>query len=126
MDKFRKYFEPLAVAVAGGLSIKAAAAELGIGERSAYRESCRPEFRRRVNEVRTELVTLAMGMLAQTATAAAARLQELVNSSDESVSLRACSVVFDRFSKLSESIDLRERIEKLEQQQQQSQIRVAS
>lgn len=114
MAEVGKHFERLAVAVAGGQSVRAAALELEIAERSAYRESCKPEFRQRVSEIRTELVTQALGSLAETTTAAASRLSRLVQSDDEAIALRACTVVLDRFSKLNDSIDIRERLEQLE------------
>ena len=55
--------EELAAAVAGGKTIREAAAELGIAERSAYRTSSTEEFRSRVAELRSEIAGVAVGKL---------------------------------------------------------------
>ena len=106
--------ELLALMVASGSSIKDAAASLGIGERTAYRFAADQEFSRRVSQIRTEAVVAAVGQLATLATRAAEALGEVLREGDSGAKIRAAAVVLDRFSKLSEAVDLRGRIERLE------------
>jgi hypothetical protein len=109
--------ELLAAMVAGGSSIRHAAKTLGITERTAYRYSSCPGFARRVHEIRTEAVILAMGRLAAVAVAAVQALEGCLSSDDDGARIRAATVILDRFAKLSDAVDIRERLARLESQQ---------
>jgi hypothetical protein len=111
--------ELLATLVATGATIKAAGDELQLSVRQAYRIAAGPAFKARVSEIRTEAMTAALGSLAQFARAAAERLSALTSCGDLSVELRASTAILDRFGKLSESVDLRQRVELLEKQVKQ-------
>lgn len=106
--------ELLAASVASGLSIKASAASVHLSERQAYRIASEPAFKARVSEIRTAAVADAVGALSSYATGAAEKLKKLTTCGDPSVELRASIAILDRFTKLSESVDLRSRIEALE------------
>jgi hypothetical protein len=114
METKSKFFEALAQLVASGESVSSAASTVGCANSTAYRISADPRFRQRVDELRTESVRQALGCLSAAATAAVATMVSLLECEDESVRLRAATAILDRFAKLSESVDLRERIEKLE------------
>jgi hypothetical protein len=77
------------VALAGGASIRRAAARARVSERTAYRRLDDPEFRRRVSAVRAEAIEQATGRLAIASTAAARTLRKLLRSKDERVQLAA-------------------------------------
>jgi hypothetical protein len=117
MDKNGK-FEMMAVAIASGSSVKDASEQIGISPRHGYRVAGRDNFQKRVSEIRTELMTQALGQLSAASTRATERILALVESDDHSVALRASVAILDRFSRLSESVDLRKRIEALEQKEQ--------
>jgi transposase len=109
----------LAALVASGRSVREAGHEIGLSDSTCYRIANRPAFRSKVSEHRTEAMQAALGSLAAFARNAAERLQELTRSADESVALRAATAILDRFGKLSESVDLRVRVEQLEKQVRQ-------
>ena len=56
--------EALALALATGQTLRAAAAATGISERTATRRWADPDFRRRVSEARAGMVQRALGRLA--------------------------------------------------------------
>src|SRR5262245_12483245 len=81
--------ERLAVLLAGGRSIKAAAAASDIGERTAHRWLEDPAFRAHVAELRGRVLDEALGRLTDAAVAAADELRALLSDSNSSVRLRA-------------------------------------
>jgi hypothetical protein len=87
--------EPLALALARGLSVQAAAAEAGVSERTAHRRLSERAFCERVEEVRRLLVDGAVRNLSARTSAASDRLAELTHSNNEAVSLGACKAVLD-------------------------------
>lgn len=108
-------FEPLAAAVASGATIRAAAAELGIPERSAYRTSSTEEFRIRVAALRMEATFAAVGILNTNAARAAAVMVELMG--DEHTPrdrLAAAKTVLNALLPLAEHSELRSRLDALE------------
>jgi hypothetical protein len=125
MELKSKYFDPLARMVASGESVLSASEAVGCGKSTAYRICQTSEFQTEVSRIRTELLTNAMGKLAGAATKAVEIMESLLESPDHSVRLRAAQGILDRFAKLSESIDLRSRIEALEKAQQQTGLKVA-
>src|SRR5689334_2224655 len=72
--------------LAGGLTIKDAAAQAGVGERTLRRWLDEdPEFKATVGRLRSEAVGAAMARLSATMTAAADVLKGLLDSGDEGV-----------------------------------------
>jgi hypothetical protein len=114
MTEKSRFFEPLAELAAGGMSIRDAAKQIGASESRAYRLSSSTEFKKRVAEVQTQAMRLAAGKLSKNAGRACERLAELVESQDEAIAIRASTCLLDRFTTLSESIDLRARMAELE------------
>ena len=114
-SKTSRFFEPLAVAVASGHSIKAAADVAGCAVQTAYNLSSSPEFRRRVTEIRSEICARAVGRLADSAALAADTLAELCGASNPpAVRATAAKSILAALPGLSEYSELRQRIDSLE------------
>ena len=112
-----KFLEPLAVLVAGGSSIKAAAGVVNCSEQTAYNLSSTPEFKSRVSEIRTQLTTEAVGKLTSAATEAVDTLRSLLNATNEpSVRLNAAKAILASLGPISEANELRARIDSIEGQ----------
>lgn len=108
-------WHPMAWLVANGKTIKDASEELGIPERTAYRYSGLPEFKRRVSEIRTEILDAATGRITSAASVAVATVLELLGSTNEpSVRLNASKAIINAVRPLSELGELRQRIAALE------------
>ena len=117
MKSKSRIFEPLAVTVAGGSSIKAAAVIVGCSLQAAYNMSGSAEFRQRVAEIRTELTTEAVGKLTEACVEAVDTLRELLKPENEpSVRLNASKAILANVGPLSESGELRARIDAIESQ----------
>jgi hypothetical protein len=113
--KKSKFFEPLAVAVAGGLSIKAAAAIVNCAVSTAYAVSADDDFRRRVSQIRTEAVAGAVGRLSDMASRAVDTLGELLDASnDPPVRLNAAKAILGAVGPMAEFAELRARIDAIE------------
>jgi hypothetical protein len=106
--------DALALALAGGKSLRDAAVAAGIAERTATRRWAEPAFRRHVAELRTEMVTQALGRIADGMADAAATLRKLLKAKSESVRLSACRALLELGVKLRESVELEERFAELE------------
>lgn len=112
-----KFFEPLAVNVAAGSSIKAAASMAGCSTQTAYNISATAEFRKRVSDIRTELTTEAVGKLAAACTEAVDTMRELLKPANEAaVRLNASKAILNALTPLSEHSELRARIDQIEEQ----------
>ena len=115
MSKSEQFFQPLAVAIASGESIRAAAELTGAAESTAYRIARSDGFREEVNRIRGEAVSEATGKLGKACIIAVETILELMKTSaDDRVRLRAAVAVIERFEKLAEHHELRERLEELE------------
>ena len=68
--------DALVLALARGLTVRQAAREAGIGERTSHRWLADPDFRRLVSAVRGELMERAAGKLSDAATQAVERIAE--------------------------------------------------
>jgi hypothetical protein len=108
-------FEALAVLLAGGEDVKAAAPKVGLSERQAHRYTRRPDFRARVDAIRGELVERAMGELVASLTAATATLKKLAESAEsEQVRLAASKSIIEGAARMRESVELERRVRELE------------
>ena len=111
-----KFMELLAVAVAGGQTVKAAAESCSCSERQGYRISATPEFKSRVSAIRAEMTSQAVGELSAAASEAVATIRELLASTNEpSVRLNAAKAILNALGPMSELGELRERLATLEQ-----------
>lgn len=79
----------LALHLARGESVAAAAGAAGMSELSAYRRLEDEAFRRRVSELRSEMLDRAVGKLADAATEAAQTLRDLLGADSETGRLGA-------------------------------------
>lgn len=110
----RKNADALALALAAGDSIAAAAAKAGMGERTAYRRLADPAFRERIQRLRGEMIGQALGRLAAGMTEAAGVLRALLRAESESVRLGAARSLLDLGVKLRESVELQSKVDENE------------
>lgn len=106
--------EALALAVATGQTLRDAAQQVGIGERTASRRWADPGFRRRVSELRGDMVQRSLGRMADGMAEAADVLRQLLAAESESVRLGAARSLLELGVRLRESVELEERIATLE------------
>lgn len=110
-----RFFELIAVAVAAGTSVKAAAESCGCSERQGYRISATQDFKNRVSELRSEMTNNAVGELSAAASEAVACIRELLADTNEpSVRLNAAKAILNALGPLSEFGELRARLDALE------------
>jgi HEAT repeat protein len=110
-----RFTELLAVAVAAGQTIRAAAESCGCSERQGYRVAASPEFKSRVSEIRSEMTNAAVGELSAAASVAVATIRELLNAENEpSVRLNAAKAILTQLGPMTELGELRQRLEALE------------
>src|SRR5262245_32737267 len=107
--------EALALAVASGQSLRDAAGSAGVSERTAARRWADPIFRRRVIELRADMVQRSLGRMADGMTEAADVLRQLLAGESESVRLGAARSLLELGVKLRESVELEERLAALEE-----------
>jgi hypothetical protein len=107
--------DAVALALASGLTVEAAAGAAGVGERTVYRRLANPAFRVRVSELRTAMVERALGKMADGMGEAADTLRQLLAAKSESVRLGAARALFELSVKLRESVELEERLRALEE-----------
>lgn len=128
MSDAGRFFETLAIEIAAGKTIRAAAVAVGCSESHAYRLSSNQAFKAQVAELRTAAVTQAVGRLATIATEAVDVLAALLADEKPSVRLNAAKAILGAIQPMSEFSELRERIDRLEQASQaggsQSTLRV--
>ena len=105
-------WQPLAVLIASGSSIKGAADELGIPERTAYRYASLPEFRQCVSQLRSAALDSSVGKISDATTKAVDRLIELL--ADPQFGLQAAKAILSHVAPLSDLGELRQRIDALE------------
>jgi hypothetical protein len=87
--------EALALALAAGQTLHAAAINVGVSERTAARRWATPAFRLRVSQLRGELIERGLGRLAESMAAAGDVLRNLFDAESESVRLGAARSVLE-------------------------------
>lgn len=111
-----------ALALAGGAAVAEAAQKAGRSARAVQRWLLRPDFAARVNELRSQLTSQALGVLAAGQVGAGATLRWLsLNGKSEMVRLCASRAILELSLKLSEATTLEERIRRLEELQSERQ-----
>jgi hypothetical protein len=109
--------EALAAHLAAGLSVPRAAAAVGLGERTVRRRLADREFRRLLDQRKSELVSEATALLGRSMSAAAAELVRLmIESSDAKVRLGAAREILAAGLKARQALDLERRLDDLEGQ----------
>jgi hypothetical protein len=112
--------ESLALAVAGGQTLRDAATVAGVSERTATRRWADAAFRRRVAELRAEMVARSVGRMADGMSDAADVLRQLLApGTPPAVRLGAARALLELGTKLRESVELEERLQALEQAHEQ-------
>lgn len=107
--------EAFALAVAAGQTLRDAAAAAGIGERTATRRWADLAFRQRVGELRGEMVSRALGKLADGMAEAGDVLRQLLAEPiPPAVRLGAARALLELGVKLRESVELEQRLATLE------------
>ena len=119
-----KHFEALVLAVACGKTVKAAAEDAGCKLQVAYSLSRSDEFKQRLNEIRQEALSATVGILSESATKAANKLVELLDSEDEKIQLAAATKLLSTITPITELHDLRQQIAELREQLTNSQPRL--
>lgn len=107
----------LALMVAQGESLRAGAKALGISDRTARRWAADPRFKERVDRLRAEMTTAAVGRLADASVEAVETLAKLMRGrkSSATVQLAAARAILEKLPIMSEFFDLSERVRQLEQ-----------
>jgi hypothetical protein len=106
--------EPAALLLAGGATVKDAAAGAGVSERAVRNWKRDPPFQARVEELRSELFGHAVGRLAGHHGKAADVLGALLDSDSEGVRLKAARAILELGPRLREQTDTAERLAELE------------
>jgi transposase len=106
--------DKLILALAAGASVREAAEQAGIGERTAYRRLADADFRRAVSEARGRMFDAARGRLAGLASKAAETLERLMESEKPAVALGAAKAVLEVGPRLRKSTEVEEGISRLE------------
>jgi hypothetical protein len=106
--------ERAALMLAGGSTIGAVSRELKIGRRTLYDWIEDPKYKLLISRFRRRMLDRSVGMLSKATNKAVARLEKLVGSDDESVSLRAAVSLLDHAIRLREHCELAERLATLE------------
>ena len=108
----------VALLIAAGRSIKAAAAEADCGERTAHTWLEDPRFRTLVAELRGRMLDEAVGSLAEATNEAVGTLRKLLGDGNSSVRLRAALGILDAAVRMRDHVELGARILRLEQEDQ--------
>jgi len=106
----------LALALASGLSVLAAAEQAQVSESTAHRYLKKPAFRRLVARLRGQMLEAALGRMAENMTRAADKVARLLDSADEAIALRAARTLMSLGLRLRDSVELADRIHEIERE----------
>jgi hypothetical protein len=106
--------ERVALGVARGFSLAAAARAAGVPDRTARDWAATPEFKQTVKRLRESIVAQAVGHLSRLAVKAARRLGRLTDHPDPDVALKASVALLDKAGAALDRHDLAERLAALE------------
>jgi predicted trehalose synthase len=113
----RRADEALLVTLACGATVESAASKLGMGVRTIHRRLADPTFKKRLQDIRSDMVQRATGMLTASAMEAVKTLLDLQKASTPAaVRLGAARTILEIGIKLRETAELEERIAALEAQ----------
>jgi DeoR/GlpR family transcriptional regulator of sugar metabolism len=106
----------LALALASGLSVTAAAGQAGVSESTARRRLAKPAFRRLVARLRGQMLEAALGRMAENMTRAADKVARLIDSDNEAIALRAARTLMSLGLRLRDSVELADRVHEIERE----------
>lgn len=116
MAQRKRNEDPLLLALACGATVEAAARQCGLSDRTVYRRLKDAEFRRRLEEVRGDMVRRSAGMLTAAAGEAVRTLLALQKeSAPAAVRLGAARAVLEIGMKLRQVAELEVRMTELEE-----------
>jgi hypothetical protein len=104
----------VAVLLASGSTIRDAAAESSVGERTIHTWLDDPAFRAFVSALRDRLLNETIGRLTLAASRAASVLETLLDSEQDQIRLRAASSILDAMIRVREHGELANRVAELE------------
>jgi len=111
----RKGNSELVLSLASGKTIRDAAQQAGLSERTAFRRINDPEFRRQVREARSEMFSRSLGLLADASTSAVGTLRQLsLSAMSESVRLGAAKAILEIGNRVREVNEIEVRLSELE------------
>lgn len=105
----------LIAAMAAGATFEGAAAQAGVSARTVSRRMEQPAFKAKVDEARADLITRAVGVLADSSSEAAQTLRALLASDRPTVRLSAARAILEMAVKVREHAELAERMTAVEQ-----------
>jgi hypothetical protein len=108
--------ERLALLLAGGRTIKSAAEEVKVGERTAHSWLGDPRYRALVTALRGRLLDEAVGRLADAAGKSVMALIDLLDDPSSNIRLRASLGILDTLLRVREHVEFEGRIRRLEGQ----------
>jgi hypothetical protein len=106
--------DAVALGVARGLSVSAAARAAGVSERTARAWANAPDFKQTVRRAREHVIDQVVGCMNTLAVKATVNLGKLIDSADEDVSLKASVALLDRLLAVREAVELEDRLTALE------------
>jgi hypothetical protein len=104
----------LVAALARGATQDQAALEARVSRSTVTRRLREDAFRRQVSEARSELVSRAVGQLADASAEAATTLRELLSADADTVKLGAAKAILETGGRLREQGEIEERLAALE------------
>src|SRR5215207_4214681 len=109
--------DALALALACGATVEAAARQGGVSERTIYTRLRDPEFQKRIKEARTDLVRRSAGLLSAASGEAVRTLLALMkDSAPPSARLGAAKPVLELGMKVRELAELEAEVREMEEQ----------
>jgi hypothetical protein len=106
--------EKVALELAGGATIRAAAKAAGCSPRTVSTYLADPAFRAEVAAIRGRLVDETLGMLSGLARKAVGALERCLEAESEGARVRAALGVLDRLLKVREATEIDQRLRELE------------
>lgn len=104
----------LIVGMATGRPLADVAAEAGVSERTVQRRMAKPEFQRKVSDLRWQMMKDLSGRLSQVSGKAMERLQSLLEADSENVRLGAARSILDQTLRVREAVDFEGRLQQIE------------
>src|SRR5690242_17241914 len=112
-DKRSRKKEQAVAALLAAPTIREAACEARVSERTLRAWLREPEFARAFSEARREYLEMAISRLQRASGAATSKLMALLDAADDGVALRAAQGLLDRAVKGAELLDVLARLERL-------------
>jgi hypothetical protein len=107
--------ESLALRLANGQSLRAAAKSVGLARSTARRYSIESSFQALVTRLRERIITRACGLYARAAVKGAQRIIRLADDPDKDIALKAIALINDALLALQERIDISARLDSIEE-----------